>query len=425
MVRKWAFYAVAAFLLFGLFIYYYLFTLADGTVPAIYKGTSADPETFLNEKELLLSEEYSKVRNLLFFLSAPYEWLIYFLILIFGVSRAFEKWSEQTSRWSAVRTSVYVFYLSLLTFVLSFPLYYLSYNLSKRYEITVQSFPQWMKDQLIDFWLSFGMLTVVALILYALMKKFPKKWWLAAWGVFVPLAIFLMYIQLVLIDPLYNNFYPLKDKNLEAKILDLASQADIPAEHVYEVNMSEKTNSLNAYVTGVGDHSRIVLWDTTLERLSDKEILFIMAHEMAHYVEKHIYFGIAGYLLLALAGFWLAARWMERFLLKYGPQLNIHRISQLRTFPLLLLILSMLTFAASPVSNWVSRYQEMRADRYAIELTREKDPAIEAFQELTRAGLSQVNPPLLVKLFRYGHPTMLERINMIETYPITEQEIEK
>ncbi len=74
--------------------------------------------------------------------------------------------------------------------------------------------------------------------------------------------------------------------------------ANIPAEHVYEVDMSTKTNSLNAYVNGIGSNSRIVLWDTTLERLSDEEILFIMAHEMGHYVEKHIYIGIAGYILL-------------------------------------------------------------------------------------------------------------------------------
>ena len=111
-------------------------------------------------------------------------------------------------------------------------------------------------------------------------------------GFVCPFTIFMMFVQPVLIDPLYNDFYPLKDKALEEQILSLADRANIPAEHVFEVDMSEKTNSLNAYVTGVGSNSRIVLWDTTLEKLTDKEILFVMAHEMAHYVEKHIYIGI-------------------------------------------------------------------------------------------------------------------------------------
>ena len=77
-----------------------------------------------------------------------------------------------------------------------------------------------------------------------------------------------MFIQPVLIDPFYNDFYPLKNKQLEAKILSVADQANIPAEHVYEVNKSEETNALNAYVTGIGSNSRIVLWDTTLNRLT-------------------------------------------------------------------------------------------------------------------------------------------------------------
>lgn len=67
--------------------------------------------------------------------------------------------------------------------------------------------------------------------------------------------------------------------------------------------MSEKTNTMNAYVTGIGENKRIVLWDTTLQKLKDREILFIMAHEMGHYVMKHVYIGLAGYLVLSLAGF--------------------------------------------------------------------------------------------------------------------------
>ena len=159
-----------------------------------------------------------------------------------------------------------------------------------------------------------------------------------------------MFIQPVVIDPLYNDFYPLKNKELETKILSLATQANIPAEHVYEVNMAEKTNALNAYVTGIGSNSRIVLWDTTLNRLTDNEILFIMAHEMGHYVEKHIYFGIAGYLFLMLIGLWLTAKIMRRLISRYGQVLKINKISSIRSYPLFLLITSILLFASNPVS---------------------------------------------------------------------------
>ena len=174
--------------------------------------------------------------------------------------------------------------------------------------------------------------------------------------------------------------------------------------------MAEKTNALNAYVTGIGSNSRIVLWDTTLNRLTDNEILFIMAHEMGHYVEKHIYFGIAGYLLLILIGLWLTAKIMRRLISRYGQVLKINKISSIRSYPLFLLITSILLFASNPVSNFISRYQETRADQYAINLMNDREAAVTAFQKLTISGLSEVNPPLLVKWFRYTHPPMLERI---------------
>ncbi|GIN37955.1 MULTISPECIES: M48 family metallopeptidase [Heyndrickxia] len=416
MLRKWTFRAVIAYLLFGLAMYVYLFYIAQAAVPDSLKGTSVDPATFLNYRELMLSEEYSKIRNLLFFLSTPYEWLFYFLILIFGISKGMEKWAKNTSKFHVIQTAVYLFLLSVISFIATFPLSYISYRFSTAYHISTQNFSLWMKDEVIDFWVGFIEMFIIVVVLYWLMKRFKKRWWLPAWLLSIPFMVFMMFIQPVVIDPLYNDFYPLKNKELETKILALAEKANIPAEHVYEVNMSEKTNSLNAYVTGIGSNARIVLWDTTLEQLNEEEILFIMAHEMGHYVEKHIYFGVAGYILLTGIGLWLTSHIMSWWLRKHGKDLKVTGISQLSSLPLFLLITSMLLFVASPMTNWVSRYEEMRADRYGMEMTRNKEAAIQTFHDLTKSGLSQVNPPLLVKIFRYDHPTMLERIRMVEDF---------
>lgn len=418
MARKMGFYGVIAYVLYGFAVYWYLFYFADTNLPFEFEGSRADPETFLNGRELMLSEEYSKVRNLLFFLSTPFEWLFYFLILLLGLSRVFKKWGEETTKNKYGQTAIYLIWLSFFAFIATFPLSYISYTLSKTYNISTQSFASWMKDELIDFWVNYAFMFVIVVVLYWLMNKFKRFWWLSAWLLSVPFTLFLMFLQPVVIDPLYNDFSPLKNKELESKILDLAGEANIPAEHVFEVDMAEKTNALNAYVTGIGSNSRIVLWDTTLNQLNDDQILFIMAHEMAHYVEKHIYIGIAGYLLLSLFGLYFVSRLMNWAVARWGKEFKIEHPGDLRSLPLFLMFLSMIMFAASPVTNLVSRYQETRADRYAIEMTENTDAAISSFQELTKAGLSQVNPPLLVKVFRYGHPTMLERISRLEEFEV-------
>ncbi|KUP07725.1 peptidase M48 [Bacillus coahuilensis m2-6] len=416
MTAKWSFRAVFLYLVFGLFVYLYLFYIADTTLPQELKGSGADPETFMNSRELMLSEEYSRIRNLLYFLSVPYEWLFYFLLLVFGVSRTFSRWGEGTSSIPVVQTAIYLFWFYIASYLVIFPFEYLSFHFSKLYNISVQTFSAWMKDQVIDFWVNFLLMVVIISALYWIMRTFQQKWWLVAWLASIPFTIFLMFIQPVVIDPLYNDFTPLQDKELEAKILAIAEKADIPAEHVYQVDMSTKTNALNAYVTGVGANSRIVLWDTTLEALSDDEILFVMAHEMAHYVEKHIYVGIGSYLLMMLIGLWLIAKVMNRMVESNGKEYRIKKVSHISSLPLFLLLSSVLLFAASPLENGVSRYTETRADNYAIQMTQNPDAAVSAFQELSRVGLSQVNPPFLVKIFRYSHPSMVERIERLERF---------
>ncbi|MBV7508573.1 M48 family metallopeptidase [Bacillus sp. sid0103] len=421
MARKMGVYAVMGYILYGLFIYWYLFYFADSSLPFEYEGSKADPATFLNGRELMLSEEYSKIRNLLFFLSTPLEWLFYFLVLLFGLSKAMKNWAKNSSKYKLLQTAIYLIWLSVFAYVATFPLSYISYSLSKTYNISTQTFTSWMKNELIDFWINYGTWLIIVPVLYWLMKKSQKRWWLYGWLLSIPLTLFMMFLQPVVIDPLYNDFYPLKNKELETKILVLAEKAEIPAQNVFEVDKSKETNALNAYVTGIGSNARIVLWDTTLNKLNDNQILFIMAHEMCHYIEKHIYFGIAGYLLISLLGLYLTYRIMNWAIKRWGNELKISDIRDIRSLPLFFMILSMLLFAASPFTNFASRYQETRADKYAIEMTNNTEAAITSFQELTRSGLSQVNPPLLVKIFRYTHPTMLDRISMLEEYEVKQR----
>lgn len=416
MARRIGLYGILLYFLYGLFFYWYLFYFSDTRLPFEYQGTMADPATFLNSRELMLSEEFSRIRNLLFFLATPFKWLFYLFILLLGLSLIFKNWAVSSAKYKWLQTPIYLIWLSVFSFIASFPLSYIGYSLSKSYHISTQSFASWMKDELIDFWIGYGSLLITISVLYWLIKKSAKRWWLYAWLLSVPFTLFVVFLQPVIIDPLYNDFYPLKNKELEAEILKIADRADIPADHVFEVNMSEKTNSMNAYVNGIGANARIVLWDTTLNKLSEDQILFIMAHEMAHYVEKHIYFNILQSLLFSLLGLYLAAKLMNGCINRFGPALKIPSIQDISSLPLLLLLLSMLTFVSDPLSNVISRYQETRADRYAIEMTRDAEAGITSFQELTRSGLSQVNPPFLVKFFRYSHPTMLERISTLEEY---------
>lgn len=409
-------FVLGGYVLYGLIMFYYLYLGSESTLPTQFEGTAADPKLFMTEQEQLLTTEYSRIRNLLFFLSIPIDWIIYLLVLIFGVSIYFRRISQEVTRYFFLQTALYVLLLSIVSAVIAIPLRIVSRKVSMDYGITTQTFTSWMRDYTIDFWIGWLLTTVMVWVIYLFIKRNEKRWWFNVWLLSIPFTIFMMFINPVVIDPLYNDFYSLKNKELEEKILDLASQANIPTEHVYEVNMSEKTNALNAYVTGIGSNLRIVLWDTTLNKLEEKETLFIMAHEMGHYVKHHLYLNVLGSILLTFFGLYFGSKLFRYALKRFGKGLSMQKQQDLATLPILLLIFSLLSFVASPVVNSVSRIHEHDADLYAIELTQDKEAAIQAFQKLTATGLSEVNPPALVKWLRYGHPTMLERLIFIESY---------
>lgn len=407
---------ILGFSIYALILGLYLFNWADFGVPEAYKGTAADPATFMTDRQLELSEEYSRYRSFLSFIAIPYEWLIYLGVLWFGLSKLFKQFGEGISKKRIVVVPLYIILLTAFTWLLTFPLHYWARSLSVKYGINTQSFSGWMKDEMISFWIDILLTSLIIGVLYALMNRFKKKWWLIAWGLMVPYLAFMMYIQPVVIDPLYNDFTSLTDKELEEEILSMADKAHIPADRVFEVNMSEKTNAMNAYVSGIGDNLRIVLWDTTLNKLDDDEVLFIMAHEMGHYVMDHLYGNLVGALATSFIGLYLAYRLLGKMIRKWGDSWGIHSESDLASLPALLLLFSIMSFIASPVELAVSRHAEMEADEYAIEMTSDVDAAIGSFQTLTVNSLNEVNPPFIVKYFKYGHPTMMERLIMLNDY---------
>lgn len=415
-MRKTFFIFLFGFIAYALVMWWYFFIGADNGIPQQLKGTVADPTTFMTGRQLELAYDYSTIKNFIYFLAVPLEWAIYLIILGFGLSRWFRNMSEGITRYFVIHTALYIILLSFISFVLSFPLDYYSYTISQEYNVSVQPFSGWMRDNIVSFWVNNLFTFIIVFAIYFLIKKSPKRWWLFAWLLSIPFTIFMYYIQPVVIDPLYNDFYPLKDKQLEEKILDLAAKADIPAERVYEVDMSEKTNAMNAYVNGIGSNLRIVLWDTTLNNLEDDEILFIMAHEMGHYVKKHLMWNLIGSIVTTLLGLWIGSKIYNWLIKRWGDRWKVRGIQDIAALPALLLVFSLLSFIASPVQNAISRSAEHSADVYAIEMTHDSDAAVSSFQKLAVAGLSDVDPPAIVKFFLYGHPTLLERIVFLNDF---------
>lgn len=394
---------------YGIVMAAYVWYTSPNNVPAQYVGTPADPATYFSPRQLKDSEVLNPLRNWIFFLSVPWEWLIYLFLLAGGLARYWRDALERTGMPLFLRFPLFVLLVDLASFVLYLPLRIFGYSLSKHYGISTQPVAGWIRDKLVAFGIGYATMLAVSAVAFWILSR-RGRWWLKLWLISVPFTVFMMYVQPVVIDPLYNHFTPLTDHVLESKILTLAAKADIPTDRVYEADMSTKTNAINAYVTGIGSSLRIVLWDTTLKQLTEPEILFIMAHEMGHYAMHHLEWSAVGAVGSSLVVIVIGGAIFVWSLRRWGDAWGIRSRSDMAALPLVLLIMAVLSFVSLPISNAVSRHAESAADSYGMKLMNAADGEISMQQKTGVITLSDVNPPLLEHWFRDDHPSDMQRI---------------
>jgi Zn-dependent protease with chaperone function len=206
------------------------------------------------------------------------------------------------------------------------------------------------------------------------------------------------------------------DKALEAKILAMAERAGIEGSRVYEVNKSVDTNTVNAYVAGLGSTKRIVLWDTIIAQLEERELLFVMGHEMGHYVLGHIRNGML-VVAFAIPTMLCAAHYSAKALLRrYKDRIGFDDLSNVAALPLISVIVGVFGFVAAPGFNALSRMQEHESDRFGLEITHDNVGCARAFAKLQEQNLGNPRPGLLFKLWRASHPPLGERIDFCNEY---------
>jgi STE24 endopeptidase len=343
------------------------------------------------------------------------------LVILFGGWAArMRDICRQLGKHRYVHVLVYLTLYSALAWVLTFPLsWYSGFALEHQFGLSTQNFAGWLADELkgqavlIAF---VGVLPLLALA-YRAMEKSPRRWWLWFALATLPIVLFFTLIQPVVIDPIFNRFTPLSDETLKTEIVDLAKKAGIPGRNVYEVDQSTRTTTYNAYVNGFGASQRIVLWDTTLKGMTRDEILFVMGHEMGHYVLGHVWKGIVALALASFLLFWLASRMLNGLLGVFGQRWGIESLHDVASMPLLALTLSLISFGVQPIECAVSRMTEHEADLFGLEVTHLNYAGAGAFIKLASQNRANPEPPTWLVFWEYTHPPLLERVRTALDYP--------
>ena len=229
-------------------------------------------------------------------------------------------------------------------------------------------------------------------------RAFPERWiWPAAAGGAL-LVLMLGFVAPVVLEPIFNRFEPLADEELHERLRDLSVRAGAPVREVLVADASRRTRRANAYVSGFGGTRRLVLFDTFLEAAGPGELEVVTAHELGHRRArdslKQTLLGMGGAAVAVLV-LWL---------------LLGEDAADPRNVPVVLLVLSLLQLAAMPAVAAVSRRWERAADRFALDLTRDRHAFESLFRRFAAMNVADLDPPRAVRIFLGTHPTVPERI---------------
>lgn len=374
--------------------------------------------TVLDPEKQKQAKQYARIRRRLWVVDALFS-TVYFLAWIYlGWAIALrawltdivpfgDHWSLFANPWFLVPAFVFIF--GGIFSVLNLPLgYYSGFVLPHRFDQSNQTLKDWITDQLKGLALGAPLGLILLELLYLALRVTGSLWWLwAAGGLFI-FNILMINLAPILIMPLFNKYIPLGDEHQELaeRLLKLAERAKTKVRGVFKYDMSKRTKSANAALTGIGNSRRIVIGDTLINEFSTDEIETVLAHELGHHVHRDIPVLVTFGILSTALGLYLASLGLNWAIGTFG----FTSPADVAALPALGLIFGVYDLLTMPLNNAISRWREELADSYALQATGKNEAFASAFTRLANQNLGEVNPEKWVVFMFYSHPPLGERI---------------
>jgi STE24 endopeptidase len=332
------------------------------------------------------------------------------LLLGTRLSASMRNIAERITRLRWLQTAIYVVQYIVLTTLLTLPWdIYTGYFREHKYGLSNLTLGGWFGEQAKGLIVGLILGTIALVVVYAVIRRATRTWWLWGAGVAIVFAIFVATIAPVYISPLFNTYKSLPDSPLKVQILSMARANGIPATDVYWFDASRQSKRISANVSGMFGTTRISLNDNLLKRSSPDEVKAVLGHEMGHYVLNHVYKGIVFFgivIVLAFAFVRWGFGWAER---RWGERWDVRGVGDVAGLPLLAALFSIFMFFMTPVTNTITRTMEAEADAFGLNAARQPDGFAQAAVQLSE--YRKMHPGPVEEFLFYDHPSGWQRIH--------------
>lgn len=388
-------------------------------------GPHSDQAYSLPPDKLAQAKALNRIRVWVAIAGSVWDLIVLWLLLVTGFATRLDVWTRETLRPRWVHGVGFFALVLVILAVADLPLGVIAHTASLKYHVSVQPWGAWFLDNAKGLGVSLAIGVPVALFLNWVVRRSPRRYWIWIWLISLPLILVSVFLAPLVLDPIFNKFSPLEASHpaLVAKLEEVVTRTGtrIPPERMFLMKASEKSNGINAYVTGIGSSKRFVMWDTTMDRMPDDEIMFIFGHESGHYVLNHIPKGLAFMMVGLLFMFWACAHVAEWMVRRFGESWRVSAVGSRTGFLVLFFAFSIGNFVSTPIANTVSRHFEHEADVYGQEAIHGlvADPqktAVSAFNHMGEAWLEDPAPNRFVEFWMDSHPSVQERAEFAEHY---------
>jgi STE24 endopeptidase len=302
--------------------------------------------------------------------------------------------------------------LSLVLVVVGLPLAAIGEQRARDFGLSTQDWGGWIGDAAKSAGIGAVLTAAGSALAMGLIRRFPRSWWaLGAVGVVAFSAVFVFFSPIV-IDPLFNKFTALPDSPLRSEVLALAHKSGVDVGQVYKVDASRRTTGANAYVGGIGNTKRVVLYDTLLNDFSPDQVRSVVAHELGHVTHRDVPRGLLWLAIVAPAGMLVIQRLTERI----APEAGTGRRAGPAVLPAAALSIALVSFVLNIPGNALSRQVERSADGHALDLDGDPAAFIAVEQKLAVQNLADPNPPEWLQILFGTHPKTVDRIGYALTW---------
>ncbi|MEN9516762.1 MAG: hypothetical protein RLZZ159_628 [Actinomycetota bacterium] len=365
-----------------------------------------------SDSERNRSVSYSAEKSNFGFLSASFSIIVMVFALSYGWFAKLDEFVRDRFNNDIVISLAFIALLSVISWWLNLPFQlYSIFKIEAKYgfnKMTLSTFIQdSLKGTLVATIFGGGLLAIV-LWLY---QNLGDNFWIAAWVVLSAFSLFMFMFGTTLILPLFNKLKPLEAGELRTEIEKYCDSQGYAIGRLFVMDGSKRSTKANAFFSGLGRSKTIVLFDTLIEKLSTKEIVAVLAHEIGHYKKRHTLSMFIFSLVQSFAIFGVLG-----WLLKY-PELSTALGAEQQSFHLsaltFFILFTPLSMILGLINNSWSRHNEFEADTFARE-TYEIAPMRSALEKISTDSLANLSPHPLYVAFNYTHPTLLQRIENIE-----------